>query len=123
MTEKQHTLLIVDDEPLNQIILEEEFDKQFKLELADNGMECLAMIAKNCPDLLLLDGKMPNMNGIEVCLAIRAMEGKVKNLPIIMLSANASKVEKEQGISAGANFYLSKPFDMDELNTLIKSCL
>ena len=64
---------------------------------------------------------MPNMNGIEVCQFIRASDNQSRKIPIIMLSANASQIEKKKGLAAGANVYLSKPFDMDHLQQLIRT--
>jgi len=118
---KSHYILIVDDEPINQLILDEELSDHFELDFADNGEDCLKSIQNRCPDLLLLDGKMPNMNGIEVCQFIRASDNQSRKIPIIMLSANASQIEKKKGLAAGANVYLSKPFDMDHLQQLIRT--
>ena len=114
----KHYILAADDEPMNQIIFEELLDERFELECVDNGLECLESVHNRKPDLILMDVNMPEIDGIEACQRIKdSMEGA--RIPIIMVSALASKIEIEKGLEAGADAYISKPFREEELLKLI----
>ena len=78
-------ILLVDDEPINIEIMEVILTDDYEIQSAENGVECLKSIDKRVPDLLLLDIAMPEMDGIEVCKALRSNE-KTKKLPIIIVS-------------------------------------
>lgn len=79
-----------------------------------NGADAAENAAKVMPDVIIMDVRMPRMTGYEACEAIRADE-KTKHIPVMFLSAKGQETEIEQGIRAGANDYMLKPFDMPQL--------
>jgi len=109
------SVLVVDDEP--NIVLSLEFlMKQAGLEVrtAADGQAALASVQANTPDLILLDISMPNGDGFEVCRKIR--ENPVwQDIRIIMLTAKGKDSERERGLAAGADDYITKPFSTHEV--------
>ncbi len=108
------TVLIVDDEPNIRFLLEqtlEELEDEYGITLltAENGRDGLEMIQEHRPELVLLDIMMPFMSGLEVCEAIRK-DPVLKDMTVIMLTAKGQVNDKEHGIQAGADAYLTKPF-------------
>ncbi len=101
-------LLIVDDEPLNQKLLERILDRQYETVLVNHGRAALEQIEKQTFDLVLLDIMMPGMNGFEVLQCIRSVYTPDK-LPVILVSALAQDEDIVLGLSRGANDYLQKP--------------
>jgi two-component system, sensor histidine kinase len=106
-------ILIVDDNPSNVKILKERLES-YKLEVANSGEDALKIAPVFAPDLILLDVMMPGMNGYEVCRKIR-VNSKLKGAKIIMISAKALRSERLQGYDVGADDYIVKPFDGQEL--------
>jgi len=113
MSDKPY-VLSVDDESLNQEIVLDLLEDDFEIKTASNGQECLEMVEKEIPQLILLDVNMPVLNGLETCKKLKAND-KFKNIPIIFVSALASAKEIEMGNEAGADDYITKPFDEDML--------
>jgi len=119
----QAKILIVDDEPdLAETV-------RFSLELegysvlvATNGEEGLNVARQEKPDLILLDLMLPKLDGYKVCRLLKFDE-RYKSIPILMLTAKTQEKDKILGKETGANEYLTKPFDMDELMAKIKSYL
>lgn len=115
-------ILIVDDDMRNVFalinILE---DKGMETIVANNGKESLEKISLN-PDisLVLMDIMMPEMDGYQAMIAIRGMESKIKNVPIIALTAKAMKGDRGKCIEAGASDYLSKPVDSEKLLSMLR---
>ncbi len=89
---------------------------------ASNGQEALDLTQKEHPDLVLLDVRMPCLTGYDVCHKIKA-DPKISHIPVVFLSAKGQKFEIEQGLAAGADEYLLKPFTPKELCTRVKSIL
>ncbi len=116
---KRSYILAVDDEALNLIILEELLGEKHEVACVGDGLSCLESVNKRPPDLILMDINMPIMNGIEACLKLK-QRADTRNIPIIMLSALASNTEIQQGLAAGADAYLSKPFQEAELLNIIE---
>lgn len=114
----QPLILGVDDEPLNQIILEELLANEFELISAENGQACIETVATRRPDLIIMDVNMPVLNGLETCRRLRKDPG-FGELPIIIVSALASPEERLAGYDAGADDYITKPFNEDELKAKI----
>lgn len=112
------TILIVDDEVhirvLMEQILEDLEDNGVELLTATNGVEALDLIRSKRPDLVFLDVMMPKMNGFEVCQAIK-QDAALQDIYIIMLTAKGQEFDQKQGQAAGANLYMTKPFDPDEI--------
>jgi putative two-component system response regulator len=109
------TILIVDDDVAGQLTLESILDGQgYALEFAENGIEALEKVGRLLPDIILLDVMMPGMDGFEVCRRIRATPA-IAEIPIIMLTALDDKKSLMSGLEAGADDYLTKPYDRYEL--------
>lgn len=107
-------ILIADDCPVNVEILEEILRNKYELAAASSGEECLERLRAFSPDLVLLDIMMPGMDGYEVCRRIK--QSPCGNFTQIMLvSGKASAPERLQGYEVGADDYIVKPFDHDEL--------
>ncbi|HUR71345.1 MAG TPA: sigma-54 dependent transcriptional regulator [Candidatus Limnocylindrales bacterium] len=114
-------ILIVDDEPFNLDLLEQELDELgFASERANNGAQALQKIARGNPALVLLDYQMPDMNGIEVLRNIRQTD---KDLPVVIITAHGSIERAVEAIKAGADDFITKPFDPEHLAVVIKKAL
>lgn len=112
-------VLIVDDDLRNLRILEEILSDEFELEEAANGSEALIKASEFMPDIILLDIMMPDMDGLEVCKRIRE-NNKLNYIKIILVSGKAKQDDKLEGYEAGADDYITKPFDDDELLAKVK---
>jgi putative two-component system response regulator len=112
-------VLAVDDSALNLEIIKEVLDDEYDLKTARTGEEALKVAFDFRPDIMLLDIMLPNMDGYEVCQKIRANPA-LRHTRIIMVSAKAMTSERIEGYEAGANVYIAKPFDADELLTKIR---
>lgn len=110
------TILLVDDEPVNlQIMINNLVDNDYNVIIAENGYEAMEQIEFGDPlDLVLLDIMMPGINGFDVCEWIRERY-QSHELPVIMLSARGAVEDITRGLDTGANDYLMKPFERDEL--------
>lgn len=115
-------ILVVDDSPMNLEIIEDMLEDQYELCNASSGEEALSKISDFCPHLVLLDVMMPGINGYEVCRTLRNNPA-FSQLKIIMLSAKASKEDIQQGLNAGADAYVTKPFEISILIEKISSLL
>ncbi len=89
---------------------------------ATNGEEAVAMAEQVQPDLILLDVRMPRMNGYDACRAIKA-NPRLKDIPVIFLSAKGQESEVQAGLQAGAEEYLLKPFAPDQLIERVRAIL
>ena len=112
----QYKILIVDDDELNLEIMEEILSDDYDLIQAHNGIEAIEQFKKHNPALILLDIMMPDMNGYEACDKIKEDCSEINPSPhIIMVSAKASLEERVRGYENGADDYIVKPFDEEEL--------
>jgi len=111
-------ILIVDDEPhiraLLEQVLEDFEDEGVEILIATNGREGVEQIQEETPDLMFLDAMMPEMNGFEVCEKVK-QELKLDDVTIIMLTAKGQEFDRQRGIQAGADAYMTKPFDPDAI--------
>ncbi len=111
-------ILIVDDEPhiraLLEQVLEDFEDEGVEILIATNGREGVEQIQEETPDLVFLDAMMPEMNGFEVCEKVK-QELKLDDVTIIMLTAKGQEFDRQRGIQAGADAYMTKPFDPDAI--------
>ena len=115
-------VLLVDDAKANLDILVEGLKLDHKLSLALNGEMALQIAARTPPDLVLLDIVMPGMDGYEVCRRLR-QRPETAEVPIMFLSSLEEVQNKTRGFEAGANDYLTKPFEMLEVKARVKSLL
>jgi len=116
-------ILIVDDEPFNLDLLEQELmDYDYRLERAGDGVEALEKTASFKPDVILLDYMMPRMNGLEVVKQLRG-NPEHKGIPVILLTAKATQEDKVAGLDAGADDYVTKPFDSFELLARVRAMM
>ncbi|HUU91103.1 MAG TPA: response regulator [Phycisphaerae bacterium] len=116
-------ILVVDDYPANVKLIRRNLEAEgYETVAAYDGEEALEKVAAEKPDLILLDILMPKLDGFEVCRRIRADEATAV-VPIIMVTALRETEDRIQGLEAGADDFLSKPFDRGELLARVKSLL
>jgi len=117
-------ILVVEDNQVNQLLATVLLGKAgHRIDVAGNGLEALAAIGSRPYDLVLMDVQMPEMDGIEATRRIRSMAGPVGRIPIIAMTANAMKGDRELLLAAGMNDYVSKPIDKGQLFAAIASCM
>lgn len=108
-------ILVADDEDLVRSYIEKKLAKLgYTVLAARDGEEAVEQAFSDIPDIILLDVKMPKLNGIEVCKRIKSDE-RTKHIHIIMLSAKAQLSEINEGIEAGADKYLCKPIGFPDI--------
>jgi two-component system response regulator MprA len=115
------TILVVDDDRA----IRESLDRALEIEgyrvvMASDGAQALDLVASEQPDLVVLDLMMPNVDGLTVCRRLRARRDRT---PILMLTARTETSDRVSGLDAGADDYLPKPFDLDELLARIRALL
>ena len=115
-------ILLVDDHPINLEILEELLMDDYQLATATSGGEALALAGEFSPDLVLLDVMMPGMDGYETCRRMRQTPA-LHHTRIVMVSAKALPEERQQGLAAGADAYITKPFDHKALLAQVQGLL
>jgi phosphoserine phosphatase RsbU/P len=115
-------VLIVDDVKANVDILVEALREEYKLSVALDGSKALDAVARNPPDLILLDIVMPDIDGYEICRRLRAAEA-TRELPIMFLSSLEDVKDKARGFEVGGNDYLTKPFEVLEVKARVRSLL
>ncbi|PKM95202.1 MAG: two-component system response regulator [Firmicutes bacterium HGW-Firmicutes-1] len=112
------TIIICEDTQENVDILVEALNDQYDIMIANNGRAAIDIIEKHMPDLVLLDIIMPEMDGYKVCSYLKENE-KLKDIPIIFISGMTSKYDKKKGFSLGAVDYITKPFDVEEVQARV----
>ena len=119
-------LLIVDDEAHIRMLIEQTLedleDEGVELLFADNGETALQIIQEERPNLVFLDVMMPKMNGMEVCQKVKK-ELNLTEVYIILLTAKGQEVDRQKGLEMGANKYMTKPFDPDEMLSIAEEIL
>jgi len=123
MIQSKPRILCVDDQPMNLMMLENLLvSSGYETILAQNGNAALAAILQNNVDLVLLDVMMPELDGFEVCRRIKE-EKRLSGIPVVMLTALSQKEDRIKGIEAGAEDFISKPFDPGEILARVKMLL
>lgn len=113
-------ILIVDDEPqITRVLRRSLTTHGYDVHVASDGEAALQTFGDWSPDLVVTDLSMPNMNGLELCKALRA----ISPVPIIVLSVRGEERTKVEALDAGADDYITKPFGMDELLARIRATL
>jgi len=108
---KLHILVVEDDKGISDFVIPELEHEGFTTSLASSGREALEKFEVENPDLVLLDIMLPELNGLEVLRRIRAKS----NVPVILETARGETIDKITGLNAGADDYISKPFEIEEL--------
>ena len=111
-------VLIVDDEPFIRVLLEQTLeeleDEGVELISADNGETALDIIKSETPEIVFLDVMMPKMNGFDVCHVVKNELG-LSEVYIVLLTAKGQEFDKLKGIEVGADIYMTKPFNPDDV--------
>jgi two-component system response regulator MprA len=114
-------ILVVDDDPaLRDAVRRALTLGGYEVDLADSGLAGLELARSRAPDAVLLDVGMPDLDGLEVCRALRREGNRV---PVLMLTAHDDITDRIDGLDAGADDYVGKPFDVDELKARIRALL
>ena len=120
MSQQKPRILVVDDEPKYSHIIRINLEARgYQVYLADNGLMAIDIAALEDPDLIILDVRMPRMDGFEACRRIR----QFSLVPIIMLTAMSEDVDKVKGLDLGADDYITKTFSIEELLARVRSAL
>lgn len=117
------SVLIVDDNAKNlQVLAEILGNEHYKVALAKDGGKALNFVRKRCPDLILLDIMMPQLDGFEVCKLLKA-DSDTRDIPVIFISALTETEDKLKGFRAGGVDYVTKPFQKEEVLARVKTHL
>ena len=112
-------ILVADDSPIYRKLVERALSQEHALLFATNGRQAMDLFAEHQPDLVITDWTMPDLSGIELCQRIRRDFRQVYAY-VILLSSNADKEEVIEGLAAGADDYITKPFHTGELQARVK---
>ncbi len=115
-------LIVEDDDVVTEAISYNLEWNGYQVEAAADGLSALKLVQTEPPDLIILDIALPKKNGLELCRELRHTEQTAK-LPIIMLTARGSEIDKEVGLDAGADDYVTKPFQRSELLARVRALL
>jgi CheY-like chemotaxis protein len=119
----QRTLLVIEDDPDSSNLLKLYFVPQgYTVEVATRGKEGLERARQLLPDLIVLDIVLPEMDGFEVCQALRHSP-RTAHIPVIFLTERNTQSDRRAGLSAGAQDYVTKPFDLEELRLRIQNVI
>ena len=116
-------IFIVEDEKPIITLLQYNLEKEgYKVNFSETGEEGIQSIKKNVPALIILDWMLPDFSGIEVCKQIKKIN-KLKNIPVLMLTAKSEEEDKVRGFESGVDDYVTKPFSYKEILLRVKSLL
>jgi CheY-like chemotaxis protein len=119
-------VLIADDEAFIRLLIEQTLEDIDGIEIevlsAENGADALQKILAQAPALVFLDVMMPRMNGFDVCREVKQTAG-MQQVYIVLLTAKGQEYDRQIGMEAGADLYMTKPFDPDELLELAQRVL
>ena len=116
------TILIVDDAETNIDILLDILGEQYDVAVAMDGESALESVEDDLPDLILLDIMMPDIDGFQVCKQLKG-NPKTADIPVILLSALTEAEDRQKGLALGAVDFITKPFDLSEIQTKVKQHL
>lgn len=118
----EYTILIVEDNRELMTFLNKHFSTNYKILMARDGQDALLKIDKIVPDIIISDIRMPNMDGIRFCRIIKESK-KTSHIPFILLTGESNEQNKFDGLEFGANAFLSKPFNLTELDLMVRNLL
>jgi diguanylate cyclase (GGDEF)-like protein len=120
MPDARPLVLIVDDQPVNLKVLAAALDHDYAIQMATNGADALTLARRSpSPDLILLDVRMPEMDGYAVCAALKA-DPLTADIPVIFLTAQAAPASESQALAHGAVDFVHKPFDLTAIVLRVK---
>ena len=119
---ERSVVLIVDDTPINVLLLKKLLEKEYTIQTARNGQEALDFAFATPPDLILLDIMMPEMDGFEVCQRLKE-NPSTENVPVIFITAKNEISDEERGFSLGAADFIHKPISPPLLMARVRSHL
>jgi signal transduction histidine kinase/ActR/RegA family two-component response regulator len=120
-TPQKLRILVAEDNKVNQEIVVATLQREgHSIDVVANGLEAIETVRSVDYDLVLMDVHMPGMDGLAATQAIRKLDGKVSDIPIVALTADAMSGDRERYIAAGMTDYISKPFECDRLNAVIQ---
>jgi CheY-like chemotaxis protein len=113
-------ILIAEDNPINQKVIERMVQKLgYPVDLVATGSEAIDALSRRSYGLVFMDCQMPEVDGFEACREIRKRQLTGPRVPIVAITANAMKGDRERCLAAGMDDYVSKPFKQDDLRTMI----
>jgi signal transduction histidine kinase/CheY-like chemotaxis protein len=115
-------IMIVEDKLELAEVLINHFSKHYRVSYAKNGLEAMKLVKQDEPDLIITDIVMPGMGGLELCKKIKSAED-TSHIAVILLTGKVSPEDRMEGLKAGAEAYISKPFDFNELDLHVKHFL
>src|SRR3990172_6824524 len=116
----ERTILVVDDDADIRMVLRTNLEEEgFAVIEADGGAAAIAGVEENTPDLVILDVMMPEVDGYEVLAELRS-KPEYENLPVVLLTARRQESDVWEGWSSGADYYMTKPFKMNELVRFVR---
>ena len=116
----QNSVLIIDDVPSNIRVLAEALSQEYRLKVATNGNDGIAIAQQTSPDLILLDVMMPNMDGFEVCRRLKS-DASTNAIPVMFVTARDDAGDEERGLNLGAVDYITKPFHLPVVRARIRN--
>lgn len=119
---KDLKLLIVEDNKELLIFLKKHFSPVYDVMTANNGKVALAKMNKTIPDVIISDIRMPQMDGLSFCKSVK-ISPRTRHIPFLLLTGQTSDKNKFKGLRFGANAYMSKPFNLTELDLVVKNLL
>jgi DNA-binding response OmpR family regulator len=122
-SDKQIHILVIEDEPAVQTLLKKALTSHnFKVTVASDGLDGLMKLETLRPDIMICDVMMPNLDGIEFVKAIKH-NTQTQKIPVIFLTAKTDPRSMIEGINVGARFYVTKPFQIDDLLAKVRRAL
>ncbi|MBB6463657.1 hybrid sensor histidine kinase/response regulator transcription factor [Flammeovirga kamogawensis] len=122
VSDQKYNILIAEDNPDLSRHLKSYLSKYFNIRTAKNGKEAIKLVEKEAPDLIVSDVLMPIMGGLDLCSTIKKSD-EFSHIPVILLTALSSDIDKIEALKQGADSYMSKPFSFEELKVKITNLL
>jgi DNA-binding response OmpR family regulator len=122
MTKETHVLVLEDDPAVQTLLRKQLVAHGFQVTIATDGLDGLMKLETLKPDIMICDVMMPNLDGIEFVKAVKA-NSETQRIPVIFLTAKSDPRSMIDGINVGARFYVTKPFQIEDLLSKLKRAL
>ncbi|MFA5975455.1 MAG: response regulator [Elusimicrobiota bacterium] len=119
---EQQRILVVDDEPVIHQLIQATLGGQYDLFFMRSGQTLNEILEDLQPNLVILDVRLPAVNGLEICRRIRAVKN-FNSIPVIFLSALSGEDDAAHGMSVGGDYYMAKPFETTELRRIVETLI